>query len=161
MTDFLLWLYYTMAGINKIVNKKYFCAHFKNISYCFSAYILYSLLILSAPLASPSGGGVSEADERGLPRSVLPASLASCLLPARRRCPGSQTGADEVLPRARTRAIYYIVGSAAHRSATPSHKSLVAFPLIFPPAARRAAGLPHKSLVVFPVLCYASYRIGV
>lgn len=133
MSDFLLWIYYTMSGINKIVNKKYFCARLKTIIYLLSVYILYRLLILHAPPLPPlRGGGVSEADERGLPRSLLPASLASCLLPARRRCPGSQTGADEV-PRARTRAIYYIVGSAAHRSAKPSHNSLVAFPLIFCP----------------------------
>ena len=153
MTDFLLWLYYTMAGINKIVNKKDFCARLKNIIYLLSVYILYRLLILHAPPLPPlRGGGVSEADERGLPRSVLPASLASCLLPARRRCPGSQTGADEVLPRARTRAIYYIVGSAAHRSAKPSHNSLVDFPLIFCPCRPQGGRTALQISCCFPVI---------
>ena len=153
MTDFLLWLYYTMAGINKIVNKKDFCARLKNIIYLLSVYILYSLLIFH-PLASPPGEVSAKLTKGGgTPRPFKPllckgrwqsAARSERLSPqllshTRRRCPGSQTGADEVLPRARTRAIYYIVGSAAHRSAKPS----------------------HKSLVVFPVLCYSSYRIGV
>ena len=76
MTDFLLWLYYTFVRINKIVNKKYFCARLKNIIYLFSVYSLYRLLILHAPpLASPPGGGVSEADERWHPS---PPSSLSC-----------------------------------------------------------------------------------
>ena len=56
MTDFLLWIYYTMSGINKIVNKKDFCARLKNIIYLLSVYILYRLLILHAPPLPPSGG---------------------------------------------------------------------------------------------------------
>ena len=42
MTDFLLWIYYTMSGINKIVNKKDFCARLK-ILYIFYLFISYTV----------------------------------------------------------------------------------------------------------------------
>ena len=82
MTDFLLWLYYTMAGINKIVNKKDFCARLKNIIYLLSVYILYRLLILHAPPLPPLRGEVSAKLTKGgyrAPFSLPPSPLAYSL----------------------------------------------------------------------------------
>ena len=82
MTDFLLWIYYTMSGINKIVNKKDFCARLKNIIYLLSVYILYRLLILHAPPLPPLRGEVSAKLTKGgyrAPFSLPPSPLAYSL----------------------------------------------------------------------------------
>ena len=85
MTDFLLWLYYTMTGINKTINRTIYSACFENILYMCGVRACFPLPCLPAPL--------------------MPSPHPSCLPRARGRCPGVHTGADEVPSRARARII--------------------------------------------------------
>ena len=50
MTDFLLWLYYTMTGINKTINRTIYSACFENILYMCGVRACFPLPCLPAPL---------------------------------------------------------------------------------------------------------------
>ena len=136
MTDFLLWLYYTMTGINKTINRTIYSACFENILYMCGVRACFPLPCLPAPLIPfpsplmPSRtphafphpsclprargrcpGAHTGADEvpsytSRCPLSPLPFPLPSCLPRARGRCPGVHTGADEV-SRAHARELLY------------------------------------------------------
>ena len=119
MTDFLLWLYYTMTGINKTINRTIYSACFENILYMCGVRACFPLPSPPAPpLPSPHPSCLPRTPHafphpsclprtpHAFPSPLMPFPHPSCLPRARGRCPGAHTGADEV-SRAHARELLY------------------------------------------------------
>ena len=115
MTDFLLWLYYTMTGINKTINRTIYSACFENILYMCGERACFPLPCLPAPLI-PS------------PSPLMPSRTPHAF-------PAHGEGAPVLTPgrmrsRARTRANYYIESPCRPQGGRDSSQISCCFPLL-------------------------------